>query len=499
LELGTGACPHRGLNVTMDAYFHAFEDRRPPPPLAYSAVREMLWQALATLTLVLGAWYLAWRWLHSLNPDAMWFALPLVIGETLAYAGLVLFVFNLWQDQPIVVPDPPAVAGEVDPVSSDLNAPITVDVMFATYNEEPELVRLGLRDAKAMEYPYPIDVRIHILDDGRREAMRALAEEEGVGYISRATNEGFKAGNLRHAMEQTSGTFIVICDADTRPFPTFLARTLGHFRDPKVAWVQTPQWFYDLPEGEPLSAWLTRHAGRLAGQIGTGIERVVGEVRLGADPFVNDPQMFYDVIQRRRNKANAAFCCGAGSIHRREAVMEAALRAFGARVERRVIDAEEEITLESRERTVAPVLLDAIRTEAVQSEILTPYKFHVSEDIYTSIVLHSDRARAARFAHLDDPALQVRGRQPRHPRPRQPADPTGPDPSAADDVWRDLLLVSGPALERGLLGRPDHLPFHGYCPCECLFGRFLLSRRTVPDRARTRDDGRHLGCLRLCG
>jgi len=63
---------------------------------------------------------------------------------------------------------------------------------------------------------------------------------------------GFKAGNMRNAMEKTSGDFIVICDADTRIFPTFLVNNLGYFRDPKVAWVQTPQWFFDLPEGKNL-------------------------------------------------------------------------------------------------------------------------------------------------------------------------------------------------------------------------------------------------------
>ena len=42
---------------------------------------------------------------------------------------------------------------------------------------------------------------------------------------------------------------------------------------------------------------------------------------------------------------------------------------------------------------IAPELLDAIRTEAATTEILTPYRFHVSEDIYTSIVMHSDRER----------------------------------------------------------------------------------------------------------
>ncbi|QBY01238.1 glycosyltransferase [Rhodophyticola sp. CCM32] len=377
----------------MSDYFSRFENRRPPAPLTYSIPREMLWQFLATLTLVIGAWYLAWRWQYSLNPDAMWFALPLVTAETLAYLGLILFVVNLWQDQPVTIPDPPENIGDVDPISPEGDFPLSVDVMFTTYDEEPELVRLGIKDAKALDYPYPIDVRIHVLDDGRRDDMRALAEAEGVNYITRMTNEGFKAGNLRHAMEQTSGSFIVICDADTRPFPTLLARTLGHFRDPKVAWVQTPQWFYDLPEGERLTDRALRRFGPMAGKIAAAIEKVTGPVRFGQDPFVNDPQMFYDVIQRRRNHANAAFCCGAGSIHRREAVLEAALRAFGLSVEKRVLATEEEITLESKERQVAPALLEAIRTEAVTTEILTPYRFHVSEDIYTSIVLHSDRAR----------------------------------------------------------------------------------------------------------
>ncbi|MGI3165686.1 glycosyltransferase [Pseudooceanicola sp. 200-1SW] len=377
----------------MDDYFRAFEDRRPPEPLPYSPAREMLWQFLATLALVVGAWYIWWRWTASLNPDAMWFALPLVLAETFAYLGLILFVYNLWQDQPIKIAEPPARVSDIDPTSPEGDRPLAIDILFATYNEEPELVRLGIHDAKAMDYPHPITVKIHVLDDGKRPAMRAVAEDEGVGYITRETNEGFKAGNLRNAMEQTSGDLIVICDADTRPFPTLLARTLGYFRDPKMAWVQTPQWFYDLPEGERLHAALGRRLGLLGRLTGRAVEGVLGEIRLGEDPFVNDPKMFYDIIQRRRNPANASFCCGAGSIHRREAVMEAALRKFGESVERRVIAAEEEITLESRENRVSPELMEALRTAAVTEEVLTPYKFHVSEDIYTSIVLHSDRER----------------------------------------------------------------------------------------------------------
>ncbi|MBD4382392.1 glycosyltransferase, partial [Xanthomonas citri pv. citri] len=80
-------------------------------------------------------------------------------------------------------------------------------------------------------------------------------------YITRQSNIGYKAGNLRNGLEHTDGDFLIICDADTRVFPTLLSHTLGYFRDPDVAWVQTPQWFFDLPEGEDLACWLRRKAG----------------------------------------------------------------------------------------------------------------------------------------------------------------------------------------------------------------------------------------------
>ncbi|WP_106743748.1 glycosyltransferase family 2 protein [Yoonia maritima] len=377
----------------MDDYFLKFEQRRPPEPLPYSAVRESIWQFLAVVALVVGGWYIWWRWTHSLNPDAMWFAIPLVFAETCAFFGMVLFVFNLWKDQPTKLEPAPAALADVYPNHPDGERLISVDVMFATYNEEPELVRLGIHDAKNIAYPHPIDVRIHILDDGRRPEMRAVCDEEDVNYISRTTNEGFKAGNLRNAMERTSGDFLVICDADTRPFPTILEHTLGYFRDPKMAWVQTPQWFYDLPEGERLHKNWERRFGPRGAKVAHFVEKVIGPVQVGNDPFVNDPKMFYDVILRRRNWVNASFCCGAGSIHRREAVMEAALRSFGANVEKRTFAVEEEFTVSSKERTVDPELMQAIRTQAATTEVLTPYRFHVSEDIYTSIVLHSDRER----------------------------------------------------------------------------------------------------------
>lgn len=372
----------------MGFYFDRFEQRQPPEPVPYRPAIELIWQFLVVIALVLGGNYIYWRWTSSLNYDAMWFAVPLAFAETCAYFGLFLFAFNLWKTRDYPQQPAPEKISQclAEAIPPEEDRPLKVDLFIASYSEEEELVRLSIRDAKNVYYPHAIEYRIFVLDDGRRASMKALCDEEGIGYITRSNNMGFKAGNLRNAMEKTDGDFIVICDADTRVFPTILEQTLGYFRDPQVAWVQTPQWFYDLPEGKPLPEVWQRHAGVVGLLAGKFIERIAGPIHLGRDPFANDPQMFYDVIQRRRNWANASFCCGAGSIHRREAVMQGALLAYALSVEQEV----EKHTRDIDDADLREDLQQAIRTQASMDTELTPYKFHVSEDIYTSIVLHSD-------------------------------------------------------------------------------------------------------------
>lgn len=374
-------------------YFHEFENRRPPAPIPHSPAREALWQFLATIALTLGAWYIVWRWTSSINVQALWFAIPLLFAETCAYFGLILFAINLWKTEDTPKKEPPRFIRECvreEDALHGIERPLAVDVFFPTYNEDVELVRMGIRDAKAMRYPHSIDIAIHVLDDGKREEMRRVAEEEGVNYITRNNNMGFKAGNLRNAMEQTFGDFIVICDADTRPFPTMLEHTLGYFRDPDVAWVQTPQWFFDLTAGERLKNWMLRRFSYAGYVIGAAVEGIIGKVEVGHDRFVNDPQMFFEIIQRRRNWANASFCCGASSVHRREAVMQAAMQTYADAIDGEVRRFTEEIHDEDIKRDLS----DAMRKELALETEVVPYKFHVSEDIYTSIVLHSYEARA---------------------------------------------------------------------------------------------------------
>ncbi|HET7826190.1 MAG TPA: glycosyltransferase [Anaeromyxobacter sp.] len=368
-----------------------------PAPGPGSQARDLAFQSLATLALVLGAWYLAWRWTSSLNPDALGFSVAVAAAETLAYVGSVLFFLSIWRVADPAPAAPPRTVNDIvaEPLPED--RPIEVDVFVTTYDEPVELVRLSVRDAKRVRYPHPLAVTIHVLDDGRRPAMAAMAAEEGVRYLTRRTNAGFKAGNLRNGLERSRGDLVVVCDADTRLLPGFLADTLGYFRDPSVAWVQTPQRFADVDPGMRLPEWLASRArlGRAGRAIGRAAERVLGPVAVGADPLGTDPRAFYDVVQRSRNWCNAAFCCGAGSIHRREAIMDAAVRRFAHEVRSRV----EPFASKVKDPALRAELSRALSSQAARHLELMPYAFHVSEDIYTSVLLHGDGTRRWRSVY----------------------------------------------------------------------------------------------------
>ena len=372
---------------TSSWYFSRFEHRKPEPASQSGELQMFLTQILSVCALALGAWYLFWRWTDSLNPDALGFSIVLAIAESLAFVGSVLFTFNLWRVKDTPWRSSPSRLSEIRRGVSEDGA-VVVDVFYPTYNEDEELVRLSLQDAKRMRVPKGLDVRIHVLDDGNRGRMREVAEEEGVNYLARADNIGFKAGNIRNGMRYTEGHLMVIFDADTRPFPEFLERTLGYFRDADVAWVQTPQWFFDYQEGIPLPVWLSKgwHLGVLGRVLGQGVERCIGPIHVNRDLLGNDPSMFYDVILRRRNPYNASFCCGAGSIHRREAIMNQALKRYVDAVQTRasgLADYVQDASL--KESYQVQVQLEAAR----RTEVM-PYLFHVSEDIYTGIYLHAD-------------------------------------------------------------------------------------------------------------
>ncbi len=374
-----------------------YEQRKPEQAVENSELRNILFQVISLIFIVVGFNYLYWRWNSSLNLDALWFAIPLVIAETLAFIGSMLMIVNCWSNKD---PLPQLAIHTVTELNStdQQSNPISVDVFIATYNEDLDLVRCTVKDAKKMTYPFAdVKITIYVLDDGKRdgsdplkEDFKRMTQEEGVQYICRESNTGYKAGNLNNAFLQTHGDLIVILDADTRPYPDYLANTTGYFRNEKLAWVQTPQWFYDLTAGIPIKNYFETRFGKAGHYLGA----LFGKAKTGKDIFGNDPKLFYDVILRRRNNYNSAFCCGAGSIHRRRALEIHALKKR-----------EEEIAEELNEETRKLRLFSEKDIVHLQEKIrngiaLKPFMLHSSEDIYTSLLLHAEGWESIQHPHV---------------------------------------------------------------------------------------------------
>lgn len=371
-------------------YFNKFDDRKPYPAIPDNKYRSLSFQFFGITTIALGIAYLNWRWRFSLNPDALWFSIPLVIAETLSFLSTVLVIINFWSYKDAEKNSPAHYLSEIEDLQGRNDRPVKFDIFIATYNEDVELVRQSIIAAKNIEYPFPdIEIKIYVLDDGRRDGrdagkqnMKMVAEEEGVGYLIREHNRGYKAGNLKNALEKTQGDLFAILDADTRAFPEFLIHTTGYFKKKKVAWVQTPQWFCDTTEAEKLSSIIISKFKLTNNKLKQVAGIIFGRIKVNEDIYGNDPRLFYDVILRKRNFYNAAFCCGAGSIHRREAVMSLALREFAGGLKKRAMD------FISRKKPVDNIQ-EQINSLLLEEEII-PFKFHASEDIYTSILLHAD-------------------------------------------------------------------------------------------------------------
>ncbi|WP_142064715.1 glycosyltransferase [Pseudarthrobacter sp. B4EP4b] len=247
---------------------------------------------VVVLTIVTGANYIAWRWAASLNWEAWWIALPLVIAETYSLIDVMLFGMTVWRLKIRKgAPPPPPDA--------------TVDVFITTYNEDLDMVMTTALAAQRIRHPHST----WILDDGARPELKALAEQHGLGYVTRSEDwtsnvpRHAKAGNLNNALMQTHGEFLLILDADQIPEPDILEKTLGYFNNRRVALVQTPQYFSNVPASDPLGS---------------------------------QAPLFYGPIQQGKDGWNAAFFCGSNAILRREALMQLGLVGYVKETEKSI-------------------------------------------------------------------------------------------------------------------------------------------------------------------
>jgi cellulose synthase (UDP-forming) len=257
---------------------------------------EYLHLFLILLSIVTTVRYLYYRLSYTLNFDD-WingiFCFLLLAAELYAIATLVLAYF-----QTLKIRDRQPVDLSIYPQEKWFK----VDIYIPTYNEDVEIVRKTTLAALAIEYP-AAKKRVYVLDDGRaekykarREELRQMCEELGATMLTRDNNDHAKAGNINTAFKRTDGDLVLILDCDHMPVKQFLMHTIGFFFNPKVAFVQTPHWFYNP---DPFERNLLTN----------------GKIPVGNE-------LFYKVLQKGNDFWNAAFFCGSAAVIRKEYALQ---------------------------------------------------------------------------------------------------------------------------------------------------------------------------------
>lgn len=243
----------------------------------FSEGRERFIRSAGIFSLMVGMLWLFWRWNYTLNASAMWFSLLLVSAETWGLIISAMFLFNAWRIPKRVYNQ--AAQGK------------TVDVFITAYDEPLEVLRRTAVGARAIRYPH----RTYVLDDGKRDEVRALTEELGIGYIRRTGNANAKAGNLNFALSVTRGEFVLQLDTDHVPLPHIVDQLLGYFNDEEVAFVQSPQDFYNT-------------------------DSFTHVVNYGAKSLWEENRIFYSLIQPGKDHWGGTFFCGSCGMLRRSAL-----------------------------------------------------------------------------------------------------------------------------------------------------------------------------------
>ncbi|MFL5691196.1 MAG: glycosyltransferase family 2 protein, partial [Ktedonobacteraceae bacterium] len=236
--------------------------------------------------------YLSWR-IVSTNWHGWWIAVPLLFAEVLGALHVLGFQFTIWPRSPL----------EIEQSEDPVRRPIFI--FIPTVNEGVAILRATLggiivaRDKYLAQYPKG-RVTIVVCNDGRVakaanwEEIDNLAQELGVCCVTRTKGGGAKAGNIENARQELQATddaLLVIFDADQVAKPDFLLKTIPPFRDPKMGWVQTGQYYANLDN--PVSHW--------------------------AD---DQQSMFYNLLCPGKTSLNAAFICGTNVVIRAAALDE---------------------------------------------------------------------------------------------------------------------------------------------------------------------------------
>jgi len=257
--------------------------------VALAAISLLSWrkkgrQVILALTLFLYVRYLVWRGFYTLNTDdwaGLLISSMVLLAEAYGLVQLMFFTFQAWRP--------------LERQSLPIKTYPPVDVFVTVVNEPLDILRRTLVGCTSQDYPTD-KYKVYVLDDGHRQDVRRLAGSMGCHYITRDGRDHAKAGNLNHALKQTSGELIAVFDTDHVPTSSFLHETVGFFENKRVAIVQTPHHFYNPDIFQK-------------------------NLRLEAE-LKNEQALFFRILQPGRDAHNSAFFAGSSGLFRRRPLME---------------------------------------------------------------------------------------------------------------------------------------------------------------------------------
>src|SRR4029077_7613728 len=124
-------------------------------------------------------------------------------------------------------------------------------IQVPAYNEPIEVVTETLNALAKGDYP---DLIVQVVDNNPPEeatwrALESLCKQLGprFQFMHLENWPGYKAGALNEANRRLPDDIEIvgIVDSDYVVKPDWLKNVIGHFKDPRVAFVQTPQDYRD--------------------------------------------------------------------------------------------------------------------------------------------------------------------------------------------------------------------------------------------------------------
>ncbi|WP_221348084.1 glycosyltransferase family 2 protein [Streptomyces beigongshangae] len=211
-------------------------------------IRAVLLMTLAPLLTGLLLVYLVWptHWVER-EGGARW-----LVGLDVAMLVSIGLIELFMLVNVVSIAHATMVARDPVPVTPQNGTRVAFLTTYVPGKEPLSMVRATLEGAVRITHTGPLDV--WLLDEGDDIRAKALCEELGVRHFTRHgvpawnRDKGVHKTRTKHgnynawiAMHGGAYDYFASVDTDHVPHPDFLARTMGYFRDPDVAFVVGPQ------------------------------------------------------------------------------------------------------------------------------------------------------------------------------------------------------------------------------------------------------------------